>query len=251
MYNRIVSLAPSNTEVLFALGVAERVVGRTYLCDYPPEAQNVPKISSWIEVKDLTAIEKLNPNLILTSMFVPAGIKEWCEKSSVRLVNVYPQTLEDIYSSIVDIGKLVEKQERANEVIQQIKTQLKEIEYNKLENKTRVYCEEWHQTPTASANWVPELVEAAGGTSFAKKGILSHETKLDQLKDFDPEIIILHWCGFGNKSLKELVLKRDGWKDLEAVKKGNIFCLDDTFLNRPGPRIWVGAKLIQESIKQI
>ncbi len=249
MSKRIISLAPSNTEILFSLGAGNTVAGVTSFCDYPEQAKKLPKIGSWIYVNDMEKIKSLNPDLILTSMYVPPAIDEWSQKNKIRLVNLYPQTLEGIYESILEIGKLTEKEEKAKEIISEIKNNLETIkkESFKTMKKPRIYSEEFHKPPTVASNWVPELIEIAGGIPMAKPGILSYEVKLEDVSRFDPDIIILHWCGFNIKSKKEDLIKR-GWNNLRAVRENKVFTIDDTFLNRPGPRIWQGAKLIKEAL---
>lgn len=250
MFKRILSLAPSNTEILFALGAADKIAGTTYLCDYPEEAKKLPKVASWIYANDLKLFDRINPDLILSSMYVPKNVEEWAEKNKVELINVYPQTINGIFKSIKTIGKLAEKEENAKDAIKDIKTRLAQIrEKSKFLPKLRIYCEEWHRPPTVSANWVPELIEIAGGRSMAKKGLLSHEINLEKLKKFNPDLIVLHWCGFGIKSKIDEIKNRTGWPELKAVRNKRVFSVNDTFLNRPGPRIWKGAEILQELIK--
>lgn len=251
MYSRILSLAPSNTEILFALGAGDRVVGITNLCDYPQEAQHLPKIGSWINQQDTAAFDRLKPDLILTSMFVPPTVKEWAAQNSVELVNLYPQTIGAVYDSILQVGELVEREANAERIVGEMRTQLQHIQQHSANlPHPRIYSEEYHIPPTVAANWVPELIAIAGGKPMALPGKLSYAVTGEQVAAFDPELIVLHWCGFGQNQKPELVQKREGWENIRAVQESRIAIVDDTFLNRPGPRIWQGAALLQLAINK-
>ncbi len=105
--------------------------------------------------------------------------------------------------------------------------------------KTKIYVEEWHRPPTIAGNWVPALVKIAGGASIIKEGVVSHEVNYEQIKRLNPKIVLLSWCGFGDsKSVLELYEQR-GWK-LGA----EVYVINDSLLNRPGPRLVEGAREI-------
>lgn len=246
MYKRVISLAPSNTEILFELGLGDKVVGVTNFCDYPIDTDDIEKIGSWTNLHEIKKIENLKPDLLLTSMYVPPAIKKWSEKKSVKLINLYPQTLQEIYNSILEVGTLFEKRTDALMIVNKMKRKI--LEYNH-DKKVKIYSEEFHKPPTVGGNWVPELIEHAGGVSMGRKGILSHEVDLLDVAKFDPDIMLLHWCGFGNKSSIRMIKERKGWDELRAVKNNKVFAVDDTYLNRPGPRIWKGVELVNKIIR--
>ena len=248
MAKRILSLAPSNTEILFALGAGDRVVGVTSFCDFPPAARSLPRVGSWISVTNIKQLDEIKPDLILTSMFVPELVQKWATKKKVELVNLYPQTIEGIYESILRVGKLVDNIQIAEKLVGVMKKRFAQIkeQSKKITNRPRVYSEEYPKPPTVAANWVPELIEIAGGTPLSKKGILSYEINSEKVAKFDPDVIVLHWCGFGMKQNVGEVALRPGWKSIRAVKENKIFIADDTFLNRPCPRIWMGAEMLQK-----
>ena len=238
---------------LFALGAGDRVVGVTNLCDYPLEAQQLPKIGSWIHQQDTAAFDQLKPDLILTSMFVPQTVKGWADRNGVKLVNVYPQTIAGVYDSILEIGELVQRDTEAERVVAEMRKEFTQIQQRAVQfpHHPRIYTEEYHIPPTVAVNWVPELIAMAGGKPMALPGKLSYAVTSEQVAAFDPELIVLHWCGFGQLQNPELVHKREGWKYLRAVRENRICAIDDTFLNRPGPRLWRGAELLQHAIRQI
>lgn len=268
---RLLSLAPSNTEILYCLGLEDEIIGVTAYCDYPPEAKTKPRVGSWITT-DPERIRKLKPDLIFTCYFLPESLKNWHGPGEV--VHIEPKTLEDIYNSIKILGKVTKRVRVAEKIIQELQREFERIHKNqprtmtknilresvanrevttrdssrlRLNSKPKVYMEEWPVPPFVSGNWVPELVEIAGGIPvIAKKGKLSFEVQIDTLMSSDPDIMIFHWCGFGKRFRKQIVLDRPGWTKLKAVRNDKLYFIDDSLLNRPGPRLTQGTKKIQE-----
>ncbi len=130
--------------------------------------------------------------------------------------------------------------------LEKVREKAKELTYH-----PRVYSEEYHKPPTVAANWVPELISIAGGTPMSKPGILSYRVTAEQVNAFDPDMIVLHWCGFGVNSRSTDVCTREGWEGIRAVTTNTVRIVDDMFLNRPGPRLWKGAVLLHEEIKRL
>ena len=264
---RIVSLAPSNTEILYALGCADMVVACTRYCDFPPEAKSKPKVGGWLDIND-QLVEQYKPDVVMTSTFVQDKIVERFKKKGISLFHTDPKTLEQVYGSILSIGKLVEKANKAQNVVDSMKKDFNALknsitirQNNTINNKdrpaphnkTRAYCEEWHKPPTVSGNWVPKIIEIAGGISLCPQGRVSYPVSLEEVSAFDPDCVILSICGMGSKATPDFVSKREGWGNLRAVKENKIFAIDDSLLNRPGPRLVEGARQLAEffSVKNI
>jgi iron complex transport system substrate-binding protein len=262
MYKKIASLAPSNTEILYALGEADNICAVTRYCDYPTDAKQKPKVGGWLDIND-ELVKGLSPDLILTSTFVQDKITERYKESNMNIVSLMPKTLEGVFESILKIGQLAEKKEKAEQIVSTMKTKINEIK-NKISNnqkndknlenkklidenndikKPRVYVEEWHKPPTVSGNWVSDLVEIAGGDySLIKSGEYSKKVSTKQIVEFDPEIIIISICGIAENAKKEWITKRVGWENISAVKNDKVFVFDDSLLNRPGPRLVLGLE---------
>ena len=247
MYKRIISLAPSNTEILYALGAQDRLVAVTRYCDFPKEAKKKPRIGGWLDIND-ELVKSYNPDLILTSTFVQNKITSRYKKSKMNIVALMPTTLKGVFDSIAEIGKLADKEKEANKLVNSMKNNFNKNK--KIKNyKPRVYIEEWHKPPTLSGNWVPTLVKMAGGDySLIKAGVHSKEVTTSQIQKYNPEIIIISICGMADKAPKEWVTKREGWQNLAAVKKNKVFVFDDSLLNRPGPRLTIGLEKLAEVI---
>ncbi|MBI4092986.1 MAG: cobalamin-binding protein [Candidatus Kerfeldbacteria bacterium] len=244
---RLISLAPSNTEILYALGVGDQLVATTHFCDWPAAATNLPKIGGWINTEP-EQIADFKPDIILTSYFVPEPLRSWSGPGT--LLHVEPKSLSEVMDSIVQIGQAVGANKQAQNVVETMQAAFTELRAQPPAIRPTVYMEEWPQPPMVSGNWVPELVEIAGGQPvLAKSGTPSRGFELPELKDADPDFMIFHWCGFGERFDQQTLKKRGGWNDLRAVRNGNIHALDDSLLNRPGPRLVEGAQRIHAIVK--
>ncbi len=249
---KLVSLAPSNTEILYALGLGDQIVGVTAFCDYPKEANSKPKLGGWTTPM-IEKINDLSPDLIFTSYFLPPPLREW--KGPGKIVHVAAKTLQEVYENIFTIAESTNSLKKGEEIVKKMKQEFAQFRNSpnlpNRPNRPKVYMEEWYKPPMVSGNWVPELVEIAGGVEgMVKSGKQSREFSLEELKDFDPDLMLFHWCGFGEKFNRKLVLERDGWMSLDAVKNHKLFTVDDALLNRPGPRLVEGTRRIQEILSR-
>lgn len=241
---RLLSLAPSNTEILYALGLGDHIIGVTAFCDYPKDARSKPKVGGWTTPLP-EKIKSLRPDLIFTSYYLPPELKDWSDPG--RIVHVAPTTLKEVYGSIMTIAEYTSTIAEGKRVVRQMKAGFSRIQKSRPKGTVNVYMEEWVKPPMASGNWVPELVAVAGGQEgMVKTGMPSCEYKFAALKAFKPQVMIFHWCGFGTRFNRKLIIERDGWSQLDAVKNGRMFVIDDALLNRPGPRLVEGAKHIQK-----
>jgi len=245
---RIVSLAPSNTEILYAIGAGNQVAGVTTFCDYPPEAKAKPKVGGWMN-PDYDVIKALNPDLVATSTVVQEGAARKLKEMGLEVLHLDPRNLEEVFSSILKLGQLTGMQANAEMVIGKMRAKMDEIKglVDRAKTRPRVYAEEWHKPPFVCGNWIPELIQMAGGESLISGG-RSREVSLDEIREFDPHYMIITWCGFGERAKAELVKYREGWEDIYAVKNDRIFVFDDSYLNRPGPRLAEGLNLLARTI---
>ena len=242
----IISLAPSNTEILYEIGAEDDIIATTSLCNYPQEALEKPSIGGWTNPK-IERIEELDPDLILASDDLQDEAVEKIRGKGFEVVQVRPHSLEEVFESIIDIGKTVEKKEKAEKLVEEMKNDIEGLEFGE---SPRIYCEEWMDPPMASGNWIPGLIEEAGGKSFLEDGERSKEFKFENLQSFDPEYIFMNICGAGEALDTEELEKRSDWQSLTAVENGDVYTIDDSLLNRPGPRIVEGLKSIQKAIER-
>jgi iron complex transport system substrate-binding protein len=249
---RIASLSPAATEILFALGKESQIVCVDQFSNYPEEAKSLPRLLGHQSVP-VPELRRFAPDLILTATVVQEKLVAQLRAAGLPVHHDDPRTLKGVEDSIRAIGLLVEAEKEAEELIVRFREALAVVRRRGLllHKKPRIYLEEWptlpgssgkHQLPFASGNWVPELVTIAGGIPYpVRAGELSKEVTLEEVRRFDPELIVISWCGAGRLADPSLLIGRPGWGELVAVQEGRIRVIDDSLLNRPGPRLAEGA----------
>jgi len=273
---RICSLLPSATEMVFALGRGDSLVGITHECDYPPEASRIPRVtasnipdglsseeidrmvSSNLAAKgtlyelNQSLLEELSPDLILTQRLCDVcavafdTVKEVADNlsSQPRVVNLEPHLLEDILENIRLIGSLLDASERAQELIASYQARIAAIreQTKALTTRPRVFCMEWVNPPYCGGHWMKELVEIAGGTdALANPGGPSSRIEWNRVLDAAPEVIVLTCCGYKlPKVIQEarMLSALDGIEELPAVRNNRVYATNGSdYFSRPGPRI--------------
>jgi len=238
---RILSAAPSNTEIIYKLGLQEQLVGTTSLCDYPEQAIKKPSIGGWTQGINYNKIDKLNPDIILLSDQLQDKTASKLEKKEYETLQVNPESLEDVFSSILRIGRKFNKEQKASEIVQEMKKEINTIDLK----QKRIYCEEWMNPPMVSGNWIPGLIENANGNYFIQEE-RSREFNLEELKKFDPEHIFLNVCGAETNINRKKILERPEWQSISAIRNENVYVIDDALLNRPSPQLIKGAKKVEK-----
>ncbi|MBE9035865.1 cobalamin-binding protein [aff. Roholtiella sp. LEGE 12411] len=283
---RIVSLIPGGTEILAALGLVDNIVGRSHECDYPPEIQNLPictqarlnsnASSSEIhnQVNDLLqsalsiyqiktdVLEQLQPTHIVTQdqCDVCAVSFHDVEKAVTTLVHSQPQIislqpniLKDVWADIERVGnafkvdsvKVIENLEARVRICQQ------KVQGLSLNELPTVACIEWTDPLMVAANWIPELVNLAGGQSlFCVTGQPSPILPWETLLASNPDAIVFMPCGFDlNRTRQEaqLLIQHSEWEKLHAAKSGRVYITDgNAYFNRPGPRLVDSLEILAE-----
>lgn len=243
---RIVSLSPAATETLFAIELGKQIVAVDQFGNFPEEAKAIPHIKDHQKI-DVRDVKDFKPDLVLTGTVVQEKLAAELKAAGLPVFHQDPRTLDAVLESIVQLGVVVAEEERAKELVQKLKDEFAALKTKTkiLPRKARVYCEEWHVPPMVSGNWVPDVLGYAGVQSFPiKAGELSREISLDDVKRFDPDLIVISWCGAGRLADKKLLMEREGWNALRAVQQGTVFVIDDSLLNRPGPRLLEGARQV-------
>lgn len=243
---KIISLAPSATEILFELGLGDKIIGRTRFCNYPEEAKDIPIVGGWLDI-DYDKLAKMEPDYVMTSTFVQDNIVKELKSRNLHVVHFDPVTFDDVMESILSIGKIFDRYEKAVVIVDKMKARILSIQAKliKINQSKNIYVEEWHMPPTASGNWVPDMLKLIKANSITTSGKRSTEVTAKQLQEFEPEKIILSWCGFGSTIKPEFIeqlKKREGYAGLDAIALHRIFVLDDSLLNRPGPRLVEGLE---------
>ncbi len=263
---RIASLSPAVTEILFALEQQKKIVCTDKFSDYPDAAKAIPKLPEHQNI-DPEALRVFAPEIVFTSTLVQAKLAERLRNEGSGVIHQDPRSLNDLYDNIRSIGIVLDCTPRAEALIATLQHGFSDTKRKSglLSRRLRVYVEEWHNPPMVSGNWVPDIVRLAGGIPLEVKNeqlkavrgpealraewvnndgrnLPSYEVSLEEVRAFDPDLIVLSICGAGNVASKELLTMRAGWAELRAVQENHLFVIDDSLLNRPGPRLVEGAK---------
>ena len=237
---RIISLAPSNTEILFALGLGDRVVGVTMYCDYPPEAQDKEKVGDYYG-PDIEKIIALQPDLVLATDFHRFDLIPALEQQGVAVFAVAPQTLDDVLESIQKIGQIADKEAEALELVDRMTSKIEEIEEQtkELEEKPRVFYMTW-QDPMwtiGRATWIDDLINISGGVNIFSQYFESGAmVEIEWVILLNPEIIITSEWSY------EWALNATELASTNASQTGRIYTFDDDLAQRPGPRLVEGLE---------
>lgn len=247
---RIASIAKSNTEILAALGCTKEIVAATSY-DKQLLGHGFVEIGSYTDINTKKIIG-LKPDVVFTSTFLQQKYAEEFRENGLRVMHFDPLSVNDIMQNIIDAGKEVGREEKAKEVVMKMKKQIAEIRGGVLSSPVvKVYCEEWPSPPMAAGNWVIQMIEAAGGKGVLRQGERSRQVTLEEVTGFEPEQIVLNWCGVGMKAKTELVAKRKGWERIGAVRQKQIFVVDDSYFNTPSQNVVTGvmqlARLLHQS----
>ncbi|HWG90104.1 MAG TPA: cobalamin-binding protein [Candidatus Thermoplasmatota archaeon] len=249
---RIVSLAPSNTEILFAIGAGPRVVGVTRYCDYPLAARSVQAdVGGFMDVNTQAVID-LKPDLVLAGTTFSDRQRDRIialRDAGIQVEFIKPKTYLDVIRSIPRIGELTGNKEAADGLASRMLTETNRIlakvhPDGQDSEKVKVYYEEWPGNPTMTVGpgiWIHDMIEMAGGHNvFGYLGGPEPVINPDMVVKADPDVIVLGWCGAGSRTDPRRVRERPGWTDVKAVKEGRIHAVHDTFFTRPGPRLVEG-----------
>jgi iron complex transport system substrate-binding protein len=285
---RICSLLPSATEIAFALGLGDDVVGVTHECDYPPEARKrrvvvrsaiEPDKNSSGEIDrrvrdhlrtkksiytiDLPRFQEAAPDFILTQDLCDVCALDYNEvveaarslPRAPKIVPLAPSTLSDVLRDIAAVGDAVGKTAEAEALVNNLQQRIARVRERAAGagSRPRVACIEWFEPLYNAGHWVPEMVEVAGGLDgLGKKGEASRRIEWRDVRGFAPQAIVLMPCGFDvARSLKEVSLLSglDGWNELPAVKDGRVYAVNGSaYFNRSGPRLVDGLEILAQII---
>jgi iron complex transport system substrate-binding protein len=239
---RIISLSPTNTEVLFALGLGDKVVGVTEFCNYPPQALGKEKVGGF-STPDIEKIIALQPDLILASSIHVQEVIPALEERKLTVFALAPENLDEILVSIQTVGKITGRQKEALRLVTQMKNRI-EVTTDKtqnLDNRPRVFCIIWHDPlySVGSQTIEQELIEKAGGMNIFQDAFTGYKTiDLEGVIVLNPEVIIA-FSGHGEAQGKpfEWVKGEPRLMVTQAYKNNRIYQVDGDLIARTGPRI--------------
>ena len=256
---RIVSLAPSNTEILFAVGAGKQVVGRDSFSDFPAEVESIKDIGGSMGKYDTEAIVALHPDLVLAGEInTPEEVNSLQQLGLTVYYLPNPTTLEGMFTNLETVGQLTGHSSEAATLVSSLKTRVAAVDarIKPLTSFPTVYYELDATNPTkpytaGPGTFVDLLIARAGGINVGKS-LTSQwaQISLEQLVVSNPSIIILGDSAYG--TTVDSVKQRPGWSGLAAVQNGQIYPFDDNLVSRPGPRLVDGlealAKLLHPEV---
>lgn len=250
---KVVSLCPSNTEVIAYLGLEDLLVGVDDFSDWPSIVQKLPKLGPDLSI-DLDLVEALQPDLVLASLSVPGMEKniEGLKKRGIPHLILNPQSLEDIKNDLILTADRLGYPKRGKEAAKQFQERVEKVRLtNKCDFPIPSLYWEWWPKPVFSPgkiNWLNEISEIAGAKNvFSDINKASVQTDWEDVLSRKPDFICLAWVGVRHDKVNPtLVMKRPGWRELEAENKGKIIVLEEELYCRPSPRLLDGLEKLSE-----
>jgi iron complex transport system substrate-binding protein len=282
---KICSLLPSGTEVLFALGLDDQIIGVTDLCDYPPEAQTKPIVCrSKIDVSALSSdqVEEAMRQILAAGESPYQLDQEWflqnspdvvltqdlcyfCEVDAATVnnavtgmpappivVTLQPRTLQEIFDSIGQVGEVCGVTAESARLVESMKARVKSVQ-GKLAGvaqRPRVFSLEGINPIVIGGHWIPDLLELAGGRQeLYPPGCPAARLKWDNVRAYSPEKLFIDLCSSDlSRQFREIswLAAQPGWNDLPAVQSGEVYLIDHVYFSCPGPRVVQGLEILAE-----
>jgi len=283
---RVATLIASATEIVCALGCREQLVGRSHECDYPPDVRDLPALTEPKFPTDGTSYEidqrvkaiiqegtsvyrvfadklaELDVDLIVTQdqcevcaaslSDVEQALCDWSGRP-MRIVSLKPDSLADIWGDIRKVAGGLGIDARGEQLVSDLRARMRQVsaEAGKQPVRPRVACIEWVDPLMAAGNWVPELVEMAGGENlFGEAGKHAPWMTWEELAAADPDVIVALPCGYDiARTMQDMPIleAKPGWGELRAVREGRVAVADgNQYFNRPGPRVAESLEIMAE-----
>ena len=284
---RIVTFLPSATELIYSLGVDDRLFGVTHECNYPSGAKTKPRVISSVfdptsmsskqiddkicqlmtEGKEIYNLNKENLLSAKPDLIISQNICEVCSahtehvKIAVEMLEkkpeVYtmdPHDVSEILASIKEISKMVSKEKEGNELINSLSKRLEFVKSKTFEKRPKVVAIEWLDPFFTSGHWIPEMIEIAGGENLiSTKKMPSRKMKLEEIKEANPDVIVMMPCGFDVKrtvsEYNNVLIDDPDWNELKVVKENNVYAVDaNSYFSKPSLRTITGIEVLASII---
>ena len=283
---RIVSLLPSASEIVCALGFGDYLVGRSHECDYPEAVGALPVcsrprirvdtssaeidrsvkaiVSKGLSVYEIDeeVLRELAPDFIVTQTQcevcavserdVQDAVSNWLDGRG-EIVSLNPNRLDDVWADMRRVAAALGDPGKGEAVVAGLRERMSDLaaRTQNLDRRPTVAVVEWIEPLMAAGNWMPELVAMAGGTNlFGETGAHSPWMTFEALRESDPDVIVVTPCGFDLRRTRDEMpplSAHDGWQSLRAVREGRVYLTDGHhFFNRPGPRLVESLEILSE-----
>jgi iron complex transport system substrate-binding protein len=251
---RIVSLTCSNTEIVWALGLADLLVGVDDHSDFPPEVvSRLPRVGPDLDI-DVARVAALRPDIVLASLTVPGHerIVDRLELAKLPFIATEPVSVKDVYRDVVRVGELLGAPNEAVRVVAEMRAELDGIP---AVTRPPSILVEWWPKPVivpGRLSWVTQMIASAGGRGVLdEEDVKSRPITDEEVRAFDPDAVVIAWCGVPfEKYRPEIVRRRPAWKELRAIEQGHVYPVSEAFLGRPGPRLVEGVRALRRIVER-
>jgi iron complex transport system substrate-binding protein len=239
----IVSLAPSATSILCAIGAKRFLVGVTKWCPDVASVGKLPKLGDCWHMKSVDGILRLRPTLVIGSVPYKQQTVAKLLDQRLNFLAMNPRTLADVEADIRLLGDITHREASAEKLVEKMRHAFSQIEMKarRFKKRVRVYCEAWPNPRISSPFWVAELVRICGGEMVVPAGEKITEAQVAAAR---PELIVLAWAATGMKSDPKQSYKVAAWRDVPAIRNRQVHVISDELLNTPGPPLSKGAHAV-------
>lgn len=238
---RVVSLAPSATSILCAIGAKKELVGVTKWCADVAPVTGLPELGDCWQMDSIDEILNLNPSLVIGSVPYKQETVAKLLEHRLNFLAMNPRSLADIENDIHLLGRITNRFQHAHRVVKQMRHEFAAIAKRSrlLRKKLRIYCEAWPNPRISSPPWVAEIVKICGGEMVLPPG---QKVTDEQVAQAEPDLIVLAWAATGDQAKVEKAYRVAAWKNLPAIRNKRVYVVRDELLNTPGPPLVAGAK---------
>ncbi|RKD21106.1 cobalamin-binding protein [Ammoniphilus oxalaticus] len=251
---RIVSTSPSETEVMFALGLGDKLVGVSDFDNYPEEALEKPKVGG-VSKPNEEAIISANPDLVIGGISMKDDVAKGLRDLDIPLYKTEPKKVSDVLDNIIRFGVITDTQEKAEELVAQMSQDIQFVTDKAEElqdaDKKKVYIEFSPGWTVGRGEFMDELITIAGGLNIARNLEGWNAINEEKIIQDNPDVILFTSGRFDDQSgatIDELIRSRGGWEKISALQEDRLIAVDGDVVSRPGPRITEALKIIAEAI---
>lgn len=252
---RIVSLACSNTEIVAALGRADLLVAVDSHSDHPPEVvDRLPRVGPDLEI-DVDKVAELRPDLVLATLTVPGheNVVRDLEVAGLPHISPAPTCLEDVYEDIRVIARILGVERRGEALVARMR---RELEGPPPPEDAPTLLIQWWPKPViapGARSWATDVIRAAGARNpLGDEPVESRPLTDEEVAEMAPDAIVLSWCGVDPAKYRpDVVLEKEAWQELPAIRNERVFCVPEAYLGRPGPRLVEGVRALRDVVSRL
>jgi iron complex transport system substrate-binding protein len=254
---RLVSLCPSNTEILFALGLGPKVVGVDDWSDWPEEVKDLPRVGGDLNA-DMDRVASLRPDLVLASLSVPGMERniEGLKARNLPYLVLDPHSLDEVLADILTIGDACGVRAKAEKVVENAHSRIDAVRRRRAARRdVRIYWEWWPKPLIAAgrASWVQHMSRIVGARNvFGDVEAPSRRVSDAEVIERDPELLMICWCGtLQRMQERSKVTERPGWDRVAGVIAGRVQCVPEALFGRPSQRLLDGLEMLEGLVAQV